>query len=278
MKIAILSGKGGAGKTMAAVNLAAAAERAIYIDCDVEEPNGRLFWQPENVEDSVVSTPLPAFDPKKCTGCKKCVEFCRFNALIYIKEVPKVYTEVCHSCGGCRLVCPEKAITETQRPVGHIEKGQSGNVTVVTGVLNTGEASGIPVIKAALRQGAHADVPVIIDCPPGSACSVTESISGADYCILVAEPTAFGFHNFQMVHELAALLGKPCGVIVNKEEAPYEPLETFCKEKNLPILGRIPFSPHYAALISKGKILAREVPEVREQFRTILAKIGGMAQ
>ena len=49
MNIAVLSGKGGAGKTMTAVNLAAAAGKAVYIDCDVEEPNGRLFWKPESI-------------------------------------------------------------------------------------------------------------------------------------------------------------------------------------------------------------------------------------
>ena len=86
MKIACLSGKGGAGKTMVAVNLAAAAGKATYIDCDVEEPNGRLFLKPQDVQKTVVSALLPEFDPKLCTGCRKCVDFCRFHALIYIKE------------------------------------------------------------------------------------------------------------------------------------------------------------------------------------------------
>ena len=43
MKIAILSGKGGTGKTLVSVNLAAVSEKATYIDCDVEEANGHLF-------------------------------------------------------------------------------------------------------------------------------------------------------------------------------------------------------------------------------------------
>lgn len=78
--VAVLSGKGGAGKTFVAVNLAAAAGRATYIDCDVEEPNGRLFWKPENVEAAAVTTLLPAFDASRCTGCRKCVSFCRLPA------------------------------------------------------------------------------------------------------------------------------------------------------------------------------------------------------
>ena len=36
MKIAVLSGKGGTGKTLVSVNLAAVADKAVYIDCDVE--------------------------------------------------------------------------------------------------------------------------------------------------------------------------------------------------------------------------------------------------
>lgn len=117
MKIACLSGKGGAGKTLTAVNLAAVAEQAVYIDCDVEEPNGRLFFQPDQVTSLQVSTLLPVFDAERCTGCKKCVQFCRFHALMYIKEKPMVFSEVCHSCGGCSLVCPENAITERENPV-----------------------------------------------------------------------------------------------------------------------------------------------------------------
>ena len=179
MKVAVLSGKGGAGKTFVAVNLAVTAGKSTYIDCDVEEPNGWLFLKPQDVETQVVSTKIPAFDPDKCTGCRKCVDFCQFNALIYIKEKPKVFNEVCHACGGCLLVCPENAITEIHRPVGHLEIGQSGTVKAVTGVLNTGEASGVGVIKAALK---HSEGFTVIDCPPGSACSVMESIEDADYC------------------------------------------------------------------------------------------------
>ncbi|MFI3170239.1 MAG: 4Fe-4S binding protein [Faecalibacterium sp.] len=124
MKIACLSGKGGAGKTFVAVNLAAAAERCVYIDCDVEEPNGRLFWKPEDVQTKEVFTSLPQFDGTKCNGCKKCVAFCKFHALVYIKEKPMVFSEMCHHCGGCQLVCPEGAVSEIPKTVGILEIGQ----------------------------------------------------------------------------------------------------------------------------------------------------------
>lgn len=272
MKIACLSGKGGAGKTMVAVNLAAAAPRATYIDCDVEEPNGRLFLQPTQVQEQTVYTLLPSFDAQRCSGCKQCVEFCRFHALVYVKNKPMLFPEVCHSCGGCKLVCPEGAVTEQPKPIGTVEIGISDNVRVVTGILEPGEVSGVPVIRQALQQ---AQGLTIIDCPPGSACSVMESVTDADYCLLVAEPTAFGFHNFKMVWELVTLLGKPCGVVINKQTQPYAPLEDFCAEHALPILERLDYDPEIAALVSGGKLLCREKPAMQARFARLLQTIGG---
>lgn len=272
MKIACLSGKGGAGKTFIAVNLAAAAGNAVYIDCDVEEPNGRLFLKPEHVQEITVSSLLPEFDGERCTGCKRCVQFCRFHALMYIKETPKVFAEVCHSCGGCALVCPEGAVSEREKPTGRLECGEHDGIRVVTGILNPGEASGIPVIREALKR---AEGLTVIDCPPGSACSVMESVSDADFCVLAAEPTAFGFHNFKMVYELVTLLGKRCGVVINKQELPYEPLETFCREQKIPILARIPYDPEIAALAAEGEIVPEKNQQLQRIFTELLKKIGG---
>lgn len=272
MKIACLSGKGGAGKTFAAVNLAAAAGEATYIDCDVEEPNGRLFLKPQDVMRTTVSSLLPEFSGEKCTGCKNCVQFCRFHALMYVREKPMVFPEVCHSCGGCSLVCPEGAITEKEKPVGILETGQCKNMRVVTGILNTGEASGVPVIRAALQK---AQGLTVIDCPPGSACSVMESVMDADFCLLIVEPTAFGFHNFKMVYELVTLLDKKCGVLINKQDAPYEPLEEFCKTHNVPVLARIAYDPQIATLIAEGGIAAEKDARIREVFADLLLQIKG---
>ena len=278
MKLAVLSGKGGAGKTMLSVNLAAAAGDSLYIDCDVEEPNGRLFLKPEQVTEERVLVELPEFIADRCTGCRKCVDFCRFNALVYIRRKPMVFSDVCHSCGGCALVCPEQAVYKTFRQVGKVEHGMHGSTRVVTGELKLGAASGVPVIHQALKAMEDFDGFTVIDCPPGSACSVMESVGQADYCLLVAEPTAFGFHNFCMVHELARLLGKPCGVVVNKMDAPYPPLEEYCKEQGLPILMRIPYSEHTAGLCAAGKLLCEEDPAEAERFRCLLEQIGGAVQ
>ena len=179
MKLAVLSGKGGAGKTFVAVNLAVTARQAVYIDCDVEEPNGRLFLKPEIEAVTPVSTLLPEFDTSRCNGCRACVNACRFHALVYLKERPMVFPEVCHACGACSLVCPTGAVREVPHPIGTLEQGHRGGVRVMTGILNPGEASGVPVIRAALAQG-ESDAPLtVIDCPPGSACPVLESAHAA---------------------------------------------------------------------------------------------------
>lgn len=111
MKIAVLSGKGGTGKTLVSVNLAASADNAVYLDCDVEEPNGFLFFNPQNVIATEIDIKIPYVNQEQCFGCKKCVEFCKFNALAYTNKV-LIFEEMCHSCGGCMLVCPNQAITE----------------------------------------------------------------------------------------------------------------------------------------------------------------------
>jgi MinD superfamily P-loop ATPase len=270
MRIAVLSGKGGTGKTLVSVNLAAAAKRCTYIDCDVEEPNGYLFFKPKDVTEEEIPVKIPKVDGTLCNGCRKCVDFCKYNALAYIKDKPIIFEDICHSCGGCILLCPEKALTEKEKVIGKVQKGTSDQVTVYTGILNPGEPSGIPIIKKLLEE----NIPEIkkttfIDCPPGSACIVMESIKDADYCILVAEPTLFGVHNLNMVYELVKLFNKPFGVILNKCLDGENPSEKFCLEKNIRIIGRIPFDNELGKLNSKAEIAVRK----SERYRTIFSSL-----
>ncbi|HOK62931.1 MAG TPA: ATP-binding protein [Soehngenia sp.] len=270
MKIAVLSGKGGTGKTLVSVNLAAVAKKSTYIDCDVEEPNGHLFLKPEEILEETISVKIPMVNNELCSGCRKCVDFCKFNALASIKNKLIVFEDVCHSCGGCILVCPQKALTEKEKVIGKIQKGISGEVTVWTGILNTGEATGIPIIKKLLANNASVEQLTFIDCPPGSACIVMESIKDADYCVLVAEPTLFGVHNLNMVYELVKLFNKPFGVVLNKCLEEENPAERFCLEKNIKILGRIPFDNDLGTLNSNSEIVINKNEKYRELFSSLL--------
>ncbi|PKM51218.1 MAG: ATPase [Firmicutes bacterium HGW-Firmicutes-7] len=270
MKIAVLSGKGGTGKTLLSVNMAATAKKAIYIDCDVEEPNGHLFFKPQNMMSEEISIKIPIADEKLCSGCRVCVDFCKFNALAYINNKLIVFDEVCHSCGGCVLLCPNRALSEEEKIIGKVQKGVSESVTVITGILNTGEASGVPIIKKLLKDLEGEKEIVFIDCPPGSACIVMESIKDADYCVLVAEPTLFGVHNLNMVLELVTLFKKPYGVVLNKCLESENPAEKFCIEKELIILGKIPFDLELGTLNSNALISARENKKYYEVFSSLL--------
>ncbi len=270
MKIAVLSGKGGTGKTLVSVNLAAAANHANYLDCDVEEPNGHLFFKPVDIQSEDISIKIPVVDKMLCNGCRKCVDFCKFNALTYIYDRLVVFESMCHSCGGCVLLCKEDALTEKTKNIGVVQRGVSENVNVATGILNTGEASGIPIIKNLLNYSNENDKYTFIDSPPGSACTTMESIKDADYCILVAEPTIFGVHNLSMVYELVNLFGKPHGVILNKCLDEKNPAEEFCIENNIKILGKIPFEDELGKLNSNALIAVRENEKYYSLFSNLL--------
>lgn len=274
MKIAILSGKGGTGKTLLAVNLATVASPSVYLDCDVEEPNGHLFFKPTIVEENHITVEIPQVDNEKCDGCRKCVDFCKFNALVYIINKLLIFKNICHSCGGCILVCPPKALTVQKKMIGTIQKGVSNQVTVYSGILKIGEASGVPIIKEMFTKSKIEENKItLIDCPPGSACIVMESIKDADYCILVAEPTIFGSHNLNLVYDLVNVFHKPFGVVLNKCLEENNPSEKFCLENNIKILGKIPFDTELGLLNSNGKIVALENRKYYELFLSILEQI-----
>jgi MinD superfamily P-loop ATPase len=257
VKLAVLSGKGGTGKTLVSVNLAAVAKDSVYVDCDVEEPNGHLYFKPTEIETETVAIKIPIVDEDLCLGCRKCVDFCKFNALAAIVNKLLVFDDICHSCGGCIMLCPSKALTEKDKVIGEIKTGISEEVKVISGILNTGEASGIPIIKELMKKTADEKRMTLIDCPPGSACIVMESIQDADYCIMVAEPTVFGLHNLQLVLELVKLFNKPYGVVINKCMENENLIETFCIENKIKVLSKIPFESDLGAINSDGEIAAK---------------------
>jgi len=272
MKIAVASGKGGTGKTTVATNLALCLGETQFFDCDVEEPNANIFIKAKIKESIKVTVTIPEIDKTKCNYCGKCSEFCAYNALAVVKSKVLVFPELCHSCGGCELICPKDAVNWRERVIGKIEHGHANGIDFYHGLLNVGEMQAIPVIKA-LKKKVDKKRTVIIDVPPGTSCPVIESISGSDYCILVTEPTPFGLHDLKLAVEVVKHLYIPFGVIINRDGIGDKKVETYCQDENIPVLLKIPERKKIAHLYSKGIAIVSESHEWHEMFGLVFNRI-----
>lgn len=270
--VAIASGKGGTGKTTVAVNLAAVcAEDAALLDCDVEEPNVHLFADARWTSEKRVTVPVPQFDVVKCDSHGECRRVCRFNAIAVLPGGPLLFPELCHSCGGCVLACPNGAISEIQREIGTIRTGVWRNIHVVEGRLDVGEAKSPPLIEA-VRQASPAAGLVIIDSPPGTSCPVVATVRGVDYVVLVTEPTPFGLHDLKLAVQMTRRLGLPFGVVVNRAGIGDKRVHLFCREENIPILLEIPDDRRIAEAYSRGSLIVEALPEYSRLFQGLIEK------
>ena len=258
MKIAVLSGKGGTGKTTVATNIAAVSG-GIYADCDVEEPNGFIFLKPENVKSRKVMVDIPVIDDDKCTLCGRCAEACKFNALGISKTGVMLFEKLCHSCGACSLACPEGAISETKRELGNVETGIFRGNKCISGTLNVGEPIAVPIIKNVkvdLNKTIEDEDIVIYDCPPGTACTAVASVKDAGFALLVTEPTKFGLHDLDMAVQLLKGMKTPFAIIVNRSQSEEDMISDYANENGIEIIGRIPFDREIAVLYSQGKLIS----------------------
>ncbi len=273
MIISVASGKGGTGKTTVSTNLALSIDSAVQLlDCDVEEPNAHLFIHPEWEETGTITTPVPDVDMNKCTLCGKCGEICQFKAIIVIGETVLPFPELCHSCGGCMEVCPEGAITETGRELGIIKKGHRNGLEFVSGRLRVGEAMSPPLIKN-VRSFARPDRLTIIDAPPGTSCPVITAMKGADFILLVTEPTPFGLYDLKLAVGAVNILKIPCGLVINRSDIGDDQVNAYAEAEGLPILMEIPFDRKIAEAYSRGELLVETMPEWKGKFLDLYHRI-----
>lgn len=271
MKIAVLSGKGGTGKTTVSSSLAFIS-KMLLIDTDIEEPNSHIFLK-GNVEDiRSVYTRFPEVNIEKCNLCGECGNFCKFNAIIPAKKRVIVFGEACHDCGGCEIVCKNGAISWEKREIGKIFTGKTHfNSVNKYGKLNIGEMSGVKIIKEIYKNTEEKDF--LIDCPPGTACTTVSAVEVADFAIIVVEPSPFGLSDMKLVVQLLKDMKIPFGVVINKFDEDENIVKKYCDDEGIEIVGTIPFDRKIAEAYSKGEIIAEALPGYRDNFETILKRV-----
>ena len=275
MKIAILSGKGGTGKTTLSVNLFSFLKKGTLIDTDVEEPNSHLFIKGEIVKEESVLKKYPLVNDDLCTYCGKCGDFCNFNAIIPAKKKVLVFQDLCHDCGGCALVCQNNAITYVDKEIGQIYHKKIGeNMKFLYGNLSVGEISGVKIIET-LKESTKNEELLLIDSPPGTSCSTVAAIDGADYCIICAEPTPFGLSDMRMVVELLRAQNQNFGVVVNKSNLGNDDIFKYLDNEKIELLEKIKFDKEFASIIADGGLLVDHSNYWKNKMETIAKKVLG---
>lgn len=276
MKIAVASGKGGTGKTTVATNLAWVAARdgwsVAYLDCDVEEPNGHLFLKPQATFSRRAARVIQQVNASKCAHCGLCGEICQYSAIVCVGSNVLVYPELCHACGGCTLVCRPGAITEIPHEIGVVEAGVAGPIQFYRGLLDVGEAMSAPLIRQVKAAALDADL-VLIDSPPGTSCSVIESVRGSDYVVLVTEPTPFGLNDLKLAVEMARDLRLPVGIVINRARFDDNETHKYARHEGIEILAEISDDRRVAEAYSRGALACDAIIEFRASIQVLLSRI-----
>ena len=279
MKIAVASGKGGTGKTTVSVNLAVSLLKYLdkelqLIDCDIEEPNDLMFFNLEPFETIKSGIKIPVIDGNKCTYCGICAEVCEFNAIAILKSSKKFYIaeDLCHGCGACSYFCPVNAISEKDNYIGKINKYKKDKLIIIEGKLNISESMPSPVLRDTLSQ-MDDKILSVLDAPPGTSCSMVETVSEVDYVILVTEPTPFGLNDLKLAVDVVRKLNKKFGVVINKANLGDDEIYDYLKSENIEILMEIPFNEEIARVYSEGGIIVEKISGYMEKFIELYKKI-----
>ncbi len=267
-EIVVISGKGGTGKTSLTASFAwMEKERTILADCDVDAADMHLLFQPDFAEDEhFYSGAAALIDSEKCTGCGTCIGVCHFDAINYGNGF-KIETSDCEGCGYCYHACPEKAISMVPQVRGKTYiSSTSAGIPMVHAHLYPGEDNSgklvVDVKQKAKKLAAEKERElVVVDGSPGVGCPVVASLSGADFVLLVTEPTVSGLHDLKRVHSLVERFGIRSGVIINKwdlnRNASAE-IEKWLCSSDIPLAGKVPYDEDFAAAITEG------VPVIRK--------------
>ncbi|PIV01521.1 hypothetical protein COS55_01620 [Candidatus Shapirobacteria bacterium CG03_land_8_20_14_0_80_40_19] len=285
MKIAVTGGKGGTGKSMVAVSLAVELSEknlTMLVDADVECPNDHLMLSVKRKIYTKVYQPIPKWDFDKCTKCGKCASVCKQNAIVFVKDkYPAFVKDICIGCKACLVACPQKAITETKKEIGTIYTGKNYGVDLVSGELKLGELASGEVVAEVRKYseeiaGKIKAKTILIDSAAGVGCPVIASLVGTDYIVAVTEPTPSALHDLKRVLYLADHFKIKHGIVINKFDLAknfYMEIEKFAKEKNIAIIGKIPYRNDFVDSMIKMKPVVEINPKYKSIFGKIIDKI-----
>jgi len=285
MKIAVTGGKGGTGKSMIATSLAvefARGEKTMLIDVDAECPNDHLILDIKRKQHSVVMHPMPVWNLDKCGKCGKCAIACKQDAIVFVKgKYPAFVNEQCIGCMACLLACPHNAITESKKEIGRVYIGENYGVNLISGELKIGALASGEVVAKVRQESEEISTKekneiMIIDSAAGIGCPVIASLVGTDYIVAVTEPTPSALHDLKRVLHLAEHFRIKHGIVINKfdlEGSFCSKIEDFAKEKNIPIIGKVPYRKDFVKATIKMKPVVEINPEYKKLFNDIKDKI-----
>lgn len=258
-QLAVISGKGGTGKTTVTASFAALAKKAIIADCDVDASNLHLILDPEILrKHDFYALPTASIDPGLCTKCGLCRKNCRFGA---IDDNIRIESYRCEGCGVCEFVCPVSAVTMNFGKAGEAYESKTRFGLMAHAKLGIGEeASGKLVtmvrdLAIGMAKDNEEDL-ILIDGPPGTGCSVIATLTGVDAAMVVTEPTISGIHDLERVLEVAAHFNIPAFVCINKYDINEDnagKIEGICERCGAPVIGKLPFDTTPTEAMIAGK-------------------------
>ncbi|MDC1106692.1 P-loop NTPase [Prolixibacteraceae bacterium] len=279
-KIAIASGKGGVGKTTISVLLYHQLQKTMnetisLVDCDVEEPNSRIFFPASTQTNKEVAyQEIPMIDTTLCSFCRKCVNVCEFNAIMMVSalEHAEVNESLCHSCGACEYVCDRQALGTKRVAIGEMSQHNTSTGVLYEGRLEIGSVMQTRLIGM-LKEWGATDHLTIYDAPPGTSCSVVETLDEMDYVILVAEETSFGLHDLKLIVRLVKALQLPFGVLINKAGLGTTPLKAYLEQEHIELLGEVPHNLEFAKASAQADIFSNIPWSIQTSLERVTQKI-----
>jgi MinD superfamily P-loop ATPase len=270
MELAIISGKGGTGKSSIAAAFATMGSNVILADCDVDAANLYLLFDPAHDEEEVFTGSYKAVvDQKKCTLCGLCIDHCRFDAISMVNGQINISETSCDGCFLCSRICPEKAIEMMQHDKSRMYTGTFRNGRMVYGWLAPGEENSgklVNLIREKVKKLAqqNGSSHIIIDGPPGTACPVISTITGTDKVLIVTEPGISGLSDLKRTVELVQGFKYPAMVLINKYDLNPEMtlnIEHYCEKVKVPIIGKLAFEPQIAEAMLNCKSIVEWMPK-----------------